>query len=571
MSEMTYFQVGGSLEYQHPTYVSRQADIDLYQSLKQGEFCYVLTARQMGKSSLRVQTMKKLNREGIHCASVDLTRIGNQATALEWYGGIVSELIRGFGLGAHINFGSWWSQQDALSAMQRFSAFLEEILLRKLTANIVIFFDEIDSILTIPFKDDFFALIRAFYNQRSDHTDYKRLTFCLLGATTPSALIQDKQRTPFNIGRAIELTGFTLTEARQALAQGLSATVKHPEVTIAEVLDWTNGQPFLTQKVCQLIVEHTEHRQPDIAQLVHTYIIDQWQSQDEPEHLRTIRDRLLNHESTAVQLFGLYRQILENGDCVADHSWAQITLRLSGLVIQQGNQLLVQNRIYATIFNQNWVKQTLHSLRPYGISFTAWTASNGHDQNYLLRGQALREAIAWAEGKTLSDQDYQFLTASQTLENELLNRIIWELISPLAVEEVSPQVAQVLKCLQQVSEDPSLALLSIERGSTHLILQGSQEGFVRIQQLLEVGRLSSLLNLPVLTVQRRSAIPVSPMLTSSAPALPQPSEIASDGGWKVFQQTIQAEYWVYWVIWLGTAIAAGLASFILLDPILDAL
>ncbi|HAJ59626.1 MAG TPA: hypothetical protein DCP31_10430, partial [Cyanobacteria bacterium UBA8543] len=65
MSSDNYYKVGGSLEYQHPTYVVRKADYELYEGLHKGEFCYVLNSRQMGKSSLRVQMMKKLKEQGI--------------------------------------------------------------------------------------------------------------------------------------------------------------------------------------------------------------------------------------------------------------------------------------------------------------------------------------------------------------------------------------------------------------------------------------------------------------------------------------------------------------------------
>jgi hypothetical protein len=38
MSQVGFYQVGGDLRFQHPSYVRRQADEELYQGLKAGEF-----------------------------------------------------------------------------------------------------------------------------------------------------------------------------------------------------------------------------------------------------------------------------------------------------------------------------------------------------------------------------------------------------------------------------------------------------------------------------------------------------------------------------------------------------
>jgi len=54
--ESSFFATGGSLQPDAPSYVERRADRELYDGLLGGEFCYVLTARRMGKSSLMVGT-----------------------------------------------------------------------------------------------------------------------------------------------------------------------------------------------------------------------------------------------------------------------------------------------------------------------------------------------------------------------------------------------------------------------------------------------------------------------------------------------------------------------------------
>ena len=161
----------------------------------------------------------------------------------------------------------------------------------------------------------FFAVIKACYNKRADKPEYRRLTFALLGVATPADLIRDTNRTPFNIGQAIELNGFQLYEA-QPLAKGLELKASNSQAVLQAVLDWTGGQPFLTQKLCKLVLTSQspvpQHHETEwVEHLVQKRLLENWESQDEPEHLKTIRDRLLRNTQRSGRLLDIYQQILQ--------------------------------------------------------------------------------------------------------------------------------------------------------------------------------------------------------------------------------------------------------------------
>ncbi len=363
ITEDKFFVAGGSLKLSDASYIVRSADEKLAQLLLQGHYCNVLTSRQVGKSSLVVRTREELKKHEVRTAFVDISHRGQGITPSEWYLGLVDDLNDiNNGLALEVDINHWWEEQQEHSPIDRFTMFIEKVVLTQIPdKQIVIIIDEIDTTITLDFTDDFFIAIRSFYNQRAVNPEFNRLSFVLVGAVHPSELIKNRRRTPYNIGEYIELTDFKLEQLASFSRILESHFPGQGEEIVRWVLDWTGGQPYLTQKLCAEIIKAgnqslTEDTVADYAKAL--FLSDEIRKD---EHFNNIKNRI-NSSHRKYQVLNIYKQVFR-GKLVRDEvlSPAINELKLLGLVSfsQEGfeSRLILRNKVYKELFNEHWIKE----------------------------------------------------------------------------------------------------------------------------------------------------------------------------------------------------------------------
>ncbi|MEL7511655.1 MAG: AAA-like domain-containing protein [Cyanobacteria bacterium J06554_3] len=366
MTSSYTYKVGGSLPYDHPTYVERLADIELYSAIRQQQFCGVLGPAQTGKSSLRVQARRKLEHAGYCCASLyatqlldspkDYYRWDKQLTFSLWDSLFPEDISR---------FKQWSAQLEKTEKLlpnQRLEHFSRDLLFNKLGQTpIVIFFDDVEALLDIPFLiKDLLNWIRHCYLLRKIYPVYENLNFVMLGNFSKTVLNKSQPFTQIITPGRFELTSCA------PLFVGLEPYVEEPSLWVEAIFRWTNGQPLLTQKLCQTIIrylgEQTGSDRSPLApfpealnswidDLVQSDIIETWHQQDQLNYLWDMYHQLTSSPYKKQHL-ALSQRILLAEPVKLDGTPAQETLLLSGLAVEKKGHLQIANEVYRQIFQR---------------------------------------------------------------------------------------------------------------------------------------------------------------------------------------------------------------------------
>ena len=359
IQSVEFFVVGGAVQSDRSCYIERSADQHLIDAVVGQRFAFVLAPRGSGKTSLMLRASALLRAESQHTAVVDIRQIaahGEGSDPSRWFYGVARRICRELRL--KFDLQTWWQERSALNAEQRFAEFFADIVLAQTEAPVTIFFDEVEHVRELAFASDFFEVIRNCYALRASEPEFARLNFVVLGTVPHTQLCPDAAISPFVIGDEIQLPDFSVEEVCR-FEPGFDVGSEAALGLLERVWSWTNGQPYLTQKLARA-VSRRGGRLEDVERCAQELFLSTNAASEEPQ-LSYVSSELTARGGALRTGLHILRRVARGQQVAFDAaSRAQERLFATG-VVRRGAEgaLEMTNRVYARVFNERWVRSAM--------------------------------------------------------------------------------------------------------------------------------------------------------------------------------------------------------------------
>lgn len=289
------FQAGRPLSGDTSLYIERKADREAATHLRNMDYISFIEPRLQGKTSLVYRLMKQLAPKGYAFVVCDLMNERfRKESEEEWYRSLGTWVIK------NLDFIAEEAQPSLPHNSADWQMFLERIAkaAKETKRRVVIILDELRD-MPSAYATPFFTVVRSIYNERPIISSLEHLTFITSGAFNPKELIQDEGVSKFNVDQRIELEDFTLAQVR-AMTDNLQLPAPVAETLAKRAYFWTDGQPYLTQKLGLQLTGIAELERMETPQL--TKAVDRLARQlfRDPQYLMRIR-RLSEREPNLFQ------------------------------------------------------------------------------------------------------------------------------------------------------------------------------------------------------------------------------------------------------------------------------
>ncbi|MEH2070115.1 MAG: AAA-like domain-containing protein [Nostoc sp.] len=308
---------------------------------KPGSLIRIKAPSKMGKTSLMHRILTHAKQTGVHTVQIGLQRADSQVfTSLEkflrWFCANISRQLH-----LEIRLDDYWDED--IGSKVSCTLYLQEYLLEKIDAPVVLALDEVNRIFEYPeISRDFLPLLRSWYEDASELEIWQKLRLVVVHATE-AYIPLDINQSPFNVGLPIKLPEFSLEQMQElAVRHGLDwAKGEKGLEKLALLRAMIGGHPYLARLALYnlgnqtVTLEQLLKEAPTIAGIYSNYLRYHLANLQEHPELATALKRVVT-SPTSVQLEAIAAYKLES----------------MGLIKLEGNQAISSCELYQLYFRE---------------------------------------------------------------------------------------------------------------------------------------------------------------------------------------------------------------------------
>ncbi|MDY7231369.1 AAA-like domain-containing protein [Hyalangium rubrum] len=328
----------GAMAVESRLYIQRPAD-EIATSLirRRGQTLNIKGARQMGKSSLLMHLLDEALKAGKRLAFIDFQEFDSAAFTDDdvFFRTFCASISEQLSLPNQVDT-SW---EPRLGNVQSCGRYVGNSVLKSLDTPLVLALDEVDRLLDVPFRSDFFGMLRSWHEKRAQPIadTWKKLDLVLVSSTEPYLLIDNLQQSPFNIGEQLELFDFSAEEVTRL--NQLHGPAVDPEQE-RQLFALLGGHPYLVRRALYLIAT----KRMSASELLTHEDMDAGPFGDHLRHLLV----LINRRQKLIEAM---KEILLHGTC--RDATLLYQLRSAGLERHQGTRAMPRCELYARYFRKH--------------------------------------------------------------------------------------------------------------------------------------------------------------------------------------------------------------------------
>ncbi len=310
---------------------------------RSGALIRIKAPSQMGKTSLMVRILahaKQQNPNEVRTVALSLQRaerciFNDLDKFLRWFCAAITRKLQ---LPHKVE--DYWS--ETFGSKSNCTAYFEDCLLPDINGVLVLALDQVEEVFLHPeIADDFFTLLRSWYEEAAygDSGNPLWQNFRLVIVHSTEVYIPlDINKSPFNVGLAIELQTFTYQQVFN-LAQVYKINLSEAE--LSELMQLVDGHPYLIQQA----LYHLAQQDLTLKQLIRTAATDAGIYNNHlHRHLRSLQEH--------PQLAAAYEQVIHSSNPVELEQILAFKLHSMGLVKLQGNQVISSCELYRQYFEE---------------------------------------------------------------------------------------------------------------------------------------------------------------------------------------------------------------------------